>query len=207
MTRIPDELFLITSAEESLVARAAEGEFTAFEELINLYKQSLWKFVYRLLNNSEDANDAVQQTLIQVYRSLPTLENRERFRSWLFMIARNKCIDQLRRKSNVLFSDFRDSAKSDGGDEDEGEDFSPLQCFPDPAPLPDEIVERYETQQILRDAIAALPERPRQVVALRYTTDLSFSEIGETLGINENTAKTLFQRAKNQLRFYLRQRL
>lgn len=202
-----EETLTFTISEEALVIRAAEGEFAAFEELINLYKQPLWKFVYRLLNNTEDANDAVQQILIQVYRSLSGLGNPASFRSWLFMIARNKCIDQLRRKSSLSFSDFGDATGMDGGDDDEGEDFSPLQYFRDPSPLPDEVIERHETQRILREAIARLPERPRQVVALRYTTDLSFAEIGEVLNMNENTAKTLFQRAKNQLRYYLKQQL
>ncbi len=201
-----DEL-LATQEEEALVARAIAGEFAAFEELILLYKPPVWKFVYRLLNNYEDANDAVQQILIQVYRSLPSLTHRASFRSWLFMIARNKCIDQLRRKSSLSFSEFGESFGSDSGESGDNEAYSPLQYFPDPSPLPDEVIERSETRQILRQAIATLPFKARQVVTLRYTTDLSFSEIGAVLEMNENTVKTLFQRAKGQLRFYLKQNL
>lgn len=192
--------------EEELVARAATGEFAAFEELINLYTQPLWKYVYRALGNYEDANDTVQQILMQVYCGLPNLEDYSKFRAWLFMIARNKVIDQQRRKSNIPFADFGFGKQAPAGEE-EGEEFSPLQLFPDPAPLPQEVIERRETQQLLRQAIDALPERSRQVVLMRYTTDLSFAEIGAALGMNGNTAKTLFLRAKNQLRFYLKQRL
>lgn len=193
--------------ERELVRRAAGGEFAAFEELVHRYTQPLWKFVYRLLGNYEDANDAVQQILIQVHCSLPGLENQARFRSWLFMIARNKCIDHLRRKSNISFSDFAAGWGSDSSEGDDGDDFSPLQLFADPSPLPDEVTEQREMRQLVQQAIAALPERSRQVVALRYATDLSFGEIGQALGINENTVKTLFLRAKNQLRFYIKQRL
>jgi len=189
----------LATDEYQLVLRAAKGDFDSFEELIKLYTQPLWKFVYRLLGNAEDANDAVQQILIQLYRSLPNLDDPARFRPWLFRVARNKCLDHLRRKPSLTFSDFN-------SDDFEG-DMSPLQLFPDPTPLPNEIIERRETQALLYEAIASLPERTRQVVALRYSTDLSFGEIGEVLGINENSAKTLFQRAKAPLRFYLRQRL
>jgi len=195
---------LLISLEEELVARAATGEFLAFEELINLYTQPLWKYVFRALGNYEDANDTVQQILMQVYCSLPNLEDFTKFRSWLFMIARNKVIDHQRRKPHIPFADFGKEAPTG---EDENEEFSPLQLFPDPAPLPQELIERRETQQLLRQAIDALPERSRQVVLMRYTTDLSFAEIGEALDMNGNTAKTLFLRAKNQLRYYLKQRL
>lgn len=188
------------------MARAATGEYLAFEELIGLYTQSLWKYVFRLLGNYEDANDTVQQILLQVYCSLPGLEDFSKFRAWLFMIARNKVIDQQRRKANIPFAEFGDDNKATNPDDD-GEAFTPLLLFPDPAPLPQEVIERRETQKLLQEAIAALPERYRQVAIMRYTTDLSFAEIGEALGLNANTAKTLFMRAKDQLRFYLKQRL
>lgn len=198
-----NEIVGLSLGEVELVERAAKGDFSAFEELIQLYKQSLWKFVYRLLNNAEDANDVIQQILIQVYRGLPGLENSARFRSWLFMIARNKSLDHLRKRPSLPFSSLRGN-KSYGEDEEEE---SPLQLYADPAPLPDEVVEQQETQRLLLEAIEQLPEKPKQVVLLRYSTDLSFAEIGDTLGINENTVKTLFRRAKDQLRAYIKQRL
>jgi RNA polymerase sigma factor (sigma-70 family) len=200
-----NELISLTLEEEELVERAVTGDFGAFEELILLYKPSLWKYVYRLVNNRyEDANDVVQQILIQVYRALPALENPARFRPWLFTIARNKCFDHLRRKPSLSFADFRTKQPSEENGED---DNSPLQLYADPAPLPDEVIERRETVKLLQEAIEQLAEKPRQVVLLRYSTDLSFAEIGDTLGINENTVKTLFRRAKDQLRIYINARL
>jgi RNA polymerase sigma factor (sigma-70 family) len=187
---------------EELVAQAVNGNFEAFEHLIEFYTPALWRFVFRLVGNYEEANDTVQQVLIQAYAGLAKLENPASFRVWLFTIARHRCIDLLRRQPSLTFSDF--AARLTKG-EATGEDPSPLNLFPDPGPLPEELVERREMQVLLQEAIASLPGRSRQVVTLRYATELTFAEIGQVLGMNENSVKTLFQRAKVQLRLYLRQ--
>jgi RNA polymerase sigma-70 factor (ECF subfamily) len=189
----------INLEEQRLVRLAAQGDFAAFESLVNLYRQPLWKFAYRMLGNNEDAADVVQQILFQFYRALPSLDDQTRFKAWLFTIARNKCLDWLRRRVKFSAAPFSGFA---GGDDDDA--VSPLE-LQDPAPLPEEWLERRETQRLLQDAIMTLPEKSRQVVALRYSTDLSFAEIGQALGLNENTVKTLFQRAKGQLRLIIRQ--
>lgn len=190
------------------MVEAINGDFAAFEELVTLYRQNLWNFVYELLGSYDDASEAVQQTLIQVHRSLSKLESPARFRAWLFTIARNKCLDLLRNQPPVLsFSNLTQFASNSLSDDNDDSDFNLSSVLADAAPLPDEIIERQETQQLLQEAINALPIRLRQVVALRYTTDLSFTEIGTVLAISPNTAKTLFQRAKVQLRAYLQQRL
>ena len=181
--------------DEKLVKRAWQGDFRAFESLFYRYNRPLWKYAYRVLGNEEDASDVVQQVLIQLHRSLTNLQQPTRFRAWLFTIAHHKCIDLLRSSSSISinFSDFSAASQAN-------QDFSPLQVFPDPSPLPDEIIENKEMRHILQQAILNLPERAAQVVALRYSTDLTFAEIGEVLDIKENSVKTLFQRAKNQLR-------
>ena len=113
----------------------------------------------------------------------------------LFQVARNKCIDMMRKRRTVPLSRLE-------RDESEGQ-IDPV----DTAPLPAQLYEHEELQEILRDAIASLPLRSREVVVMRYVGDLTFAEIGRALGMPENTAKTLFQRAKASLRVYLRKRL
>lgn len=188
----------LPGGEIELVLTAASGNFAAFERLVEIYLDALWRYALRILGNSEDAHDAVQQTLIQAYQSLPDLRQPEKFRSWLFKIVRNKCFDLRRKAGPDQFSETSLTGKTAG-----------RQSFDlaDQAPLPAEIVERHETRRIIRQAITELPEQQRQVAALRYATDLTFQEIGETLGLNENTVKTHFQRAKTALRLYLRRHL
>ena len=113
-------------------------------------------------------------------------------KAWLFQVARNRCLDELRRKRAIHFSELESTS-----DEDE---ISPLVAIPDPHPLPEELAERHDLQECLQRAIQALPPKFRSVVLLRYAAQLSFSEIGQALNMPEATAKTYFQRAKPLLR-------
>jgi RNA polymerase sigma-70 factor (ECF subfamily) len=125
---------------------------------------------------------------VQLLRSLPSVRTDAFLRPWIFVIARNKCLDHLKRRRALPFSDLSDPTT--GGE----------LVVADARPLPEELAERADLAQILRDAIAVLPERYRAVVALRYSSDLTFAEIGQVLGLPENTVKTHFQRAKAMLR-------
>jgi RNA polymerase sigma-70 factor (ECF subfamily) len=129
---------------------------------------------------------------LQLYISLPNLRTGEPLKAWLFQVARNRCLDELRKKRAIHFSDLEAST-----DEDE---VSPLAAMPDTSPLPEEVAERHDLQDCLQKAIEALPPKFRSVVLLRYASQLSFSEIGHVLNMPEATAKTYFQRAKPLLR-------
>ncbi len=181
--------------DEELGRRFREGDATAFESLLDRYSRSIYNFTLRLLGDPADADDATQQTFIQAFESMPVARPEASLRPWLFQVARNKCIDMMRKRRAVPLSRLE-------RDESEGQ-IDPV----DTAPLPTQLYEHEELQEILRDAIASLPLRSREVVVMRYVGDLTFAEIGRALGMPENTAKTLFQRAKATLRVYLRKRL
>lgn len=183
-------------SDEELAGRAARGEAAAFEEIVRRYQRPLLNFCFRLLGDADEAADAAQQAFVQAYLNLPRARLDLPLRPWLYRIARNQCLDRLRARRTVAFSEL----------EREDEE-SPVDAVPDLDPLPDELLEHRELQRILGDAIVALPERYRAVVAMRYTTDLTFAEIGQALEIPENTVKTFFQRAKAILRDQLRERL
>lgn len=183
------------SPDDELLQRFRGGDTVAFEELIDRYNRSIYNFALRMLSNRDDAEDAAQQTFIQAFESLPGTRPDVPLRPWLFQVARNKCIDLIRRRRTVPLSVPQ-------GD-DEQVEIDP----PDRRPRPEELYERVELQQILQDAIDELPMRTRAVVVMRYVGELTFAEIGESLGLPENTVKTLFQRAKPQLRASIRKNL
>jgi len=174
--------------DQELVRRFRDGDSTAFEALVERHTATIFNFAVHLLGDPADASDATQQTFIQLFASARGWRQDAPFRAWLLRIARNKCIDLLRRRRAVPMSELTRG--------EEAADLDPA----DADPLPEEIYERAELQQAIQAAIDALPFRNREVVLLRYLGGLTFAEVAESLGIPENTAKTLFQRAKSQLR-------
>lgn len=175
-----------------LAQQTLAGDQQAFEVLVQRYSAPLFNFICHFLGDYDQACDVSQQVFLQLYISLPTLRTGEPLKAWLFQVARNRCLDELRRKRAIHFSELESM-----NDEDE---LSPLAAMPDTSPLPDELAERHDVQQRLQGAINSLPPKFRSVVLLRYAGQLSFSEIGRALSMPEATAKTYFQRAKPLLR-------
>ncbi|HLI07232.1 MAG TPA: RNA polymerase sigma factor [Ktedonobacteraceae bacterium] len=182
----------VSIADGILAQQAMTGDQYAFEALVHRYSTPLFTFIYRFLNDYDHACDILQQVFLQLYISLPTLRTGEPLKAWLFQVARNRCLDELRRKRAIHFSELE--AVSDE------EELSPLFTMPDTRPLPEELAERHDVQDHLQRAIQALPLKFRSVVLLRYISQLSFAEIGQMLNMPEATAKTYFQRAKPLLR-------
>jgi RNA polymerase sigma factor (sigma-70 family) len=182
-----------------LAQRALSGDAEAFEVLVHRYSTSLFNFIYHMLGDHDLSCDILQQVFLQLYVSLSTLRTGEPLKPWLFQVARNRCLDDIRqrtRRRTVHFSELEM-----GSDEEE---MPLLLNIPDGSPLPEELAEQHDIQECLRQAIAALPPKFRDVVFLRYAAQLSFSEIGQALHMPTATAKTYFQRAKPLLYKHLR---
>jgi RNA polymerase sigma-70 factor (ECF subfamily) len=184
--------------DEALARRAREGDEGAFAALVQRYQGPVFNFAYRLLGDYDDAVEAAQQAFVQLYTALPALDLERPLRPWLFRILRNRCIDAIRQRRSASLSAGR------GREEDDEPGGSLGDTLRDPDPLPEDLLERADLQNLLVAAISRLPPRYREVVALRYTTELTFAEIADALGIPENTAKIHFHRAKARLREALR---
>ena len=186
---------LLPDMSDAMLAQLVlAGDQDAFEMLVRRYSTPLFNFICRFLGDYDLACDVLQQVFLRFYTSLPKLGTGEPFKSWLFQVARNCCVDELRRRHRyaIRFSQL----EVENGD---GE-LTGLCDIPDPGPLPDELIERHDLQQLLVKAIQSLPPKFRAVVILRYASQLSFSEIGKALSMPEATAKTYFHRAKALLR-------
>lgn len=184
-----------TDMSDAILAQLTlDGDQLAFEILVRRYSTPLFNFICRFLGDYDQACDVSQQVFLRFYTSLPNLSTGEPFKPWLFQVARNCCVDELRRRKRyaIHFSQL-ESENSEG-------ELTFLADMPDPGPLPEELMERHDVQDYLHRAIDALPPKFRAVVILRYMSQLSFSEIGRTLNMPEATAKTYFHRAKVLLR-------
>lgn len=179
-------------ADGSLAQKSLNGDRVAFERLVQRYSTPLFNFIYRFLGDYDLACDVLQHVLIQLHTMLPTLRTDRPLKAWLFQVARNRCLDELRRKHAITFSELEQYSEDD--------DHSVLAAMPDPHPSPEELAERSDLRRRLMQAIETLPPKFRSVVMLRYTKQLSFTEIGQALHMPEATAKTYFQRAKLLLR-------
>jgi len=186
---------LSTATDEALLVRAQAGDSAAFETLVLRYTQPLYTFATRILGSTDDAADVVQHTFIQCYNALPRLRSDAALRPWFYRVARNRCLDLIRQRRTLLTDLPRQHE----------EELDALALIADSGPSLESLAERRDLQRLLAEAIAGLPSKYREVVVLRYEGDLTFGEIAETLGIPENSAKTLFQRAKTMLRLALRE--
>ncbi len=189
-------------SDSALIAQTLVGNDDAFECLIDRYRAPLYTFISRCLKDYEQASDVLQYVFLQLYVSLPKLHlnlsstrTTTPLKSWLFQVAWNRCMDELRKERPLLFSELEGSNQE--------EPLSLLHAIPDSYPLPEDIAERHDLQALLQQAIGALPPTFRSVVFLRYSRECSYAEIGRILNMPENTVKTYFQRARPLLRTVL----
>lgn len=188
----PTETGLQNLSDGALAQQSLDGDQRAFETLVEHYRPLLFNSIYQILGDYDQSCDILQQVFLQLYLSLPTLKQDKSFRGWLLKVARNRCLDELRRKHAMPFSTLETIEEDD--------DVSLLLSLSDPNPLPEEVAEQHDLKSAVQRAIDELPPRYRRVVLLRYAGQQSFAEIGQALRIPAATAKTHFQRAKVLLR-------
>lgn len=184
-------------SDEQLAGAYVDGDVVSFDEIVRRYSTPIYAFILRMVGRPEDADDLTQDVFVQVLKSLPSAKPELPFRPWIYVIARNKCLDHLKRRKALNFSALSTTDTDDRAEE----------RVQDGQPLPEDLAETADLRDILHQAIGGLPARYRAVVALRYSTDLTFAEIGVVLDLPENTVKTHFQRAKAMLRTALRGRV
>ncbi len=178
-----------------LLGQSLAGDEYAFEALVSRYRSPLLNSIRRILKDDEQAFDVLQFVLLRLYVSQPTLQKDVPLRGWLFQVAHNRCIDELRKqrsRPSLRFSELFS--------EDESDELDLTESIQDSHPLPEEIVEQLDLHAVLQQAIGKLPPMFRSVVQLRFFGELSFSEIGHTLKMPTSTAKTYWYRSLRRLR-------
>lgn len=179
------------SVETRLAKLARAGDREAFEELVQLYKDKIYHLAYRMLGNRQEAEDAVQETFLRVFMNLERYDEQQKFSTWIFRIGTNLCIDRLRKKKPNYSLDA-ELPEGEGGDW--------YSMLPSEDATPEDQVILSETQQQIRRAIEAMPEKYKSVVILRYLQDLSLQEIGDVLDMPVTTVKTRVHRGREFLR-------
>lgn len=176
--------------DKQLISDYLAGDENALRELIKRHLGAIYNFSYRLTGNTADAEDIAQEVFVKVWKNINRYNKNYSVKTWLFSIARNTAIDYLRKKKNLVFSDFETN---------EGEN-TLLNTLADPTPLSDEIIARAEDKKLLDDALSLLSLASREVIILRYQNGLTFNEIGNIIEKPLDTVKSQHRRALIVLR-------
>lgn len=176
------------SQDELLVERARAGDVGAFETLITQYERKVYNLAYRLTGNHEDASDMAQEVFIRVFQKLPEFRGDSSFSTWLFRIANNACLDEIRKRKRQRVTSFDNPYETDEGEMS--------RQYADEADGPEELLDRRETQAAVQQCINALDEEYRVVVVLRDIKGYAYNEIADMLGLNLGTVKSRLNRAR-----------
>jgi RNA polymerase sigma factor (sigma-70 family) len=181
--------------DQMLTEQTLAGDQASFEVLMKKYEQPLRGYMRRILKDQELIADVLQAVFFQFYLSLPKLRANIPLKAWLYRVAYNRCLDELRKKYRRPAVPFSLLEEEDGEEE-----HSLAETLPDMRLTPEEIFEQQELHEQLVHEMEALSPKIRSVVHLRCFGELSFSEIGEKLDMSEGTAKTYFYRSLPRLR-------
>ena len=188
-------------AEEAEWARAAtNGDKAAFGKLVERHKSSVFGLCYRLVGTTDEARDAAQEAFVRAYTGIGDFDARQPFGAWVLRIARNHCIDLLRRRRPTLAL----VPENRGEDLDPGVAPEPQDHF---ALGGEQSVQEREAQRDLDAAIAKLPPRYREVIALFHVQHKSYAEIAEALDVPMGTVMTWLHRARKSLKDQLSEHL
>lgn len=176
--------------EQLLIRRAKKGEMAAFEELVTLYEQRIYRLALRWSANEQDACDISQEVFLRMYRSIVSFKGESAFSTWLYRITTNVCVDFSRKSAG------KTTASLDGDEE------TPAQQVADtnPASNPESALLNRELSEELAAALRQLSVEHRQIVLLRDVSGLSYQEIGQALELTEGTVKSRLARARKHLR-------
>jgi RNA polymerase sigma-70 factor, ECF subfamily len=187
--------------DAALMLRVKQGDGAAFAQLVDKYKQPVMNLVYRMLRDLTEAEDLAQNVFLQVHKSAHRYEVSSKFSTWLFTIARNLSLNEIRRRS-------RHPAEPLDAPHPEQED-QPLRQFEDQKTFsPPQSLLHGELEQKIEQALAELPENQRTAIVLCRQDELSYEDIARVLGCSLSATKSLIHRGretlKQKLKPYLR---
>ena len=173
-----------TDVNIAIIERCQKGERKAFQELYNLYAKAMFNISVRILNNSDEAEEVLQDSFLKAFEKISTYDKKYSFGVWLKRIVINRSLDVLKkRKLNFVSIDDADFREEDQEDES-----------------------IYDVD-VLKKCIQELPDGYRTILTLFVFEDYSHKEIATLLSINEGTSKSQYNRAKKKLIELVKQKM
>jgi RNA polymerase sigma-70 factor, ECF subfamily len=180
--------------DAALMLRVKQGDAAAFEELVDKYKQPVMNLLYRTLRDATEAEDLAQNVFVQVYKFADRYRVEAKFSTWLFTIARNLGLNEIRRRSRHPAESLEAAGESTAGSE------TPRQ-FEDKRQIgaPEQIIQDELTAKV-EQALAELPENQRTAILLFKEKEMSYDEISAILGCSLSATKSLIHRGRDTLK-------
>ena len=177
-------------SDNDLITQYLAGDEKALELLVQRYFKQVFFFAKTYVKNDAEAEDAAQEVFVKAWKNLKKFEPDKKFKTWLFQITKNTCIDFLRKYKNFV-------APESLNEEQMAEN---MERITDKDPLPEELFRAAEFSQKLENVLAKLPDIYRNVIVLHLQQDLTFQEISEILNESINTIKSRYRRALLMIR-------
>lgn len=183
-------------SDQKLIEAASKGDKSAFTALVNRYEETVYSFSYKVCRDREKAEEALQDTFINVYRKLGSFDGKSKFSTWLYSIVTNNCLMKHRkRKLDDLFESLDDPPVNDDG--------TFAERIARWVETPADVLIKKEFQAHLDKAVLKLPVEYRLVFVLRDLEGKSGEETAKILMISEEAAKSRLRRARAFLRIEL----
>ncbi len=180
-----------------LMKRAARGDEQAFSELVQKTEASVYRYLYALVKNREDALDLSQEAYLKLWRTLGSYRGDCSPTTWILRIVKNTAIDHIRKTGktgDILPLNYTDK---------DGTETSFDLPDTDVDANPEQALERKQTRAAVRGAILSLPEDQRDVIVLREFEGLSYEEIAKRLSLELGTVKSRLSRARHAIKEFL----
>jgi RNA polymerase sigma-70 factor (ECF subfamily) len=174
--------------------RLASGHEAALNGIMERHAGKLFNYLFRCLQNEEDAGDAAQETFVRVYQNRKKFDPDQKFSTWLYTIATNLIKDRYRHRSR------HPQVSLDAENETSG---NPSETISETMPGPSETLQAKERDAAVRGAVGSLPEELRTPLILSEYEELSHAEIGKVLNCSPKAVETRIYRARKQLRLQL----
>ena len=173
-----------TVPDEELAKRTQAGDRDAFGALVDRYEQKLSRYGRKFLSVQEDIEDMLQEIYIKAYRNIQSYDPSQRFSPWLYRIAHNTFVNELRRKSRSPFFAV---------------DFDSFLAHPAAPEATEQESETREMRELVAKGLEQLPPKYREVLILFYEEELAYKEIADVLQVPVGTVSVRLKRAKETL--------
>ncbi len=180
-------------SDHQLIEATKSGDELAFAEIMRRYRSPITNYIYRFLNDYEEAVDLAQETFVRVYFAIERYHTEYAFSTYIYRIATNLAISEIRRRKRRRLVSLTGLFQYT---DEEAQDFNP----PDEKSLPDENLIQSEQSTTIARAIATLPEKYRAPIILRDIEGRSYEEIAQIMELGLGTTKSRISRARGLLR-------